>query len=57
MNSCDTCVYYQYDEDEEAEVCEANMDEDDYVRLRTQEYRNCPFYRSNDDYKIVRHQM
>ena len=33
------------------------MDEDDYARLLTSEYRECPYYQSNDEYKVVRHQM
>ena len=45
------CVYFNnmgYDVD---------MDEDDYARLLTSEYKECPYYQSNDEYKIVRHQM
>jgi len=38
-------------------VCDVNMDEDDYARFCASEYKNCPYYQSNDEYKIVRHQM
>ena len=46
-----------YDEDEEGYVCDVDMDEDDYARLLGSSYRNCPYYQSNDEYKVVRHQM
>ena len=34
-----------------------NLDEDDYARFLTSSYKVCPYYQSNDEYKIVRHQM
>lgn len=55
--SCDDCAYYEFDDDDEMYYCSVNMDEDDYMRLLTGGYRNCPYYRNGDDYKIVRHQM
>lgn len=32
-------------------------DEDDYRRLVESHYKECPYYRDGDDYKVVRHQM
>ncbi len=55
--SCDTCAYLMYDEDYEDYVCDINMDEDDYSRLVQSHYKECPYYRDGDDYKVVRHQM
>jgi hypothetical protein len=46
-----------YDEQEEAYFCEAYMDEDDVARLYGGQLKGCPYYVSNDEYKIVRHQM
>ena len=57
MASCDTCAYFAYDDDFEDYVCDINMDEDDFRRLVESNYRECPFYRDGDDYKVVRHQM
>ena len=48
---------YAYDDDWECYVCMVNMDEDDYVRLLQSGYRNCPYYRNGDEYRVVRHQM
>ncbi len=57
MASCDTCAYFAYDDDYEDYVCDINMDEDDYRRLVESHYKECPYYRDGDDYKVVRHQM
>ncbi|MBR1439729.1 MAG: hypothetical protein IJ589_00745 [Lachnospiraceae bacterium] len=55
--NCDTCTYYIYDEDDEAYYCDMDMDEDDAVRQMTQTHTQCPYYRNNDEYEVVRHQM
>ena len=55
--NCTTCVFYEYDEDDDAYYCTVNMDEDDYARLLEGRYKECPYYRSDDDYRIVRHQI
>ena len=55
--SCGSCTYYIYDEDYESYVCDKNMDEDEYIRLMTDRYFQCPFYRNGDEYAVVRKQM
>ena len=55
--SCESCTYYIYDEDYESYVCDKNMDEDEYMRLMTDRYFQCPFYRNGDEYAVVRKQM
>jgi hypothetical protein len=54
---CDTCTYYEYDEEEDAFFCSADMDEDDFYHFMLQDSRTCPFYRNGDEYAVVRHQM
>ena len=54
--SCDFCNNLVYDEIE-SYVCDVNMDEDDYARFLSSSRTYCPYYQSNDEYKIVRHQM
>ncbi|MDT3844810.1 MAG: DUF6472 family protein [Bacillota bacterium] len=56
MGTCETCAYYAYDEDEDDYFCEAQMDEDDYARILEGHYKQCPFYRNDDEYAVVRHQ-
>ena len=54
---CDFCAYNEYDEEDEEYYCSVNMDEDDMARFIQSDYRECPFYKSGDEYKVVRHQM
>ncbi len=55
--SCETCMYYEYDEEYESYLCDRNMDEDDYVRLMMDDHYSCPYYRNGDEYLVVRKQM
>ena len=54
--NCDTCAFYAYDEDYGAYVCDMDMDEDDYMRLMSDERFQCPYYRLGDEYAVVRKQ-
>lgn len=54
---CDFCANYEYDEEDGSYVCMADMDEDEYYHLLTSRSFSCPFYRSNDEYEVVRHQI
>ena len=55
--NCKTCIYYEYDEDDDMYYCSVNMDEDDYARLLQRGHKECPFYIYDDEYAVVRHQM
>ncbi len=57
MALCDECAYYEYDEDDEQYVCSADMDEDDYIRMISQNTKDCPFFRNGDEYAVVKHQI
>ena len=48
---------YVYDEENEYYVCEVDLDEDDMVRFLKGDVRACPYYQSDDEYKIVRKQI
>ena len=56
-SNCEYCNNFVYDEDDEEYYCEVNMDEDDYVRLLTGNYKTCPYYQSNNEYEVVKKQM
>ena len=56
-SSCDSCMYYCYDEEFDEYFCEVNMDEDDIVQLLSDVTIECRYYRLEDEYKIVRKQM
>ncbi len=55
--NCEECTFYVYDEDDDDWYCSVDIDEDDYAHLLQGHYRQCPYYRHDDEYQIVRHQM
>ena len=55
--SCDYCANYVYDEESESYYCDVNLDEDEYYRFISTEYKECPYYRNGDEYRVVRHQI
>ena len=57
QGGCETCTYFTYDEYYECYVCDIDMDEDEYVRLRSDDHYSCPYYRNGDEYLVVRKQM
>ena len=57
QTSCDTCLYYSYDEDYEAYMCDMDMDEDEYAHLISDDHYNCPYYQNDNEYAVVRKQM
>lgn len=57
LANCDFCANYIYDEEDDEYYCDVELDEDEYLRFIKSNYRECPYYRNGDEYKIVRHQM
>lgn len=55
--SCDVCVNYVYDEECEYYYCLVNLDEDEMYRFLSGTQRECPYFRPDDEYAVVRHQM
>ena len=53
---CDDCVHFVYDEELDADVCDVDLDEDDYLRFITADTDRCPYYKYFDEYKSVRTQ-
>ena len=53
---CENCVNYVYDDETEEYICTADMDEDDYSRLFSSNFKRCPFFRLDDEYAVVRKQ-
>ncbi len=54
--SCESCAYYSYDEIGDYYSCEMSLDEDEAVKFMRGDYNSCPYYRSGDEYAIVRKQ-
>ena len=55
--TCETCLFYEYDEAYDDLYCSVDMDEDDYARIMHGDHSQCPFWRNGDEYETVRHQM
>ena len=47
----------EYDDDYECYTCEMDLDEDEMYKFLTDSWKSCPYYRNNDEYEVVRHQM
>ena len=57
MTNCDACVNYEYDEESESYYCDVNLDEDEMYRFLSGTQQECPYFRLDDEYAVVRHQM
>ena len=55
--TCETCEFYDYDDDYETYTCSMNLDEDEMVRFMRKDTRGCPYYRFYDEYKSVHKQI
>ncbi len=55
--NCDTCVNYVYDEEDECYFCMVDLDEDEMYRFLSGNRWECPYFRLEDEYAVVRHQM
>ena len=57
VSNCETCEFYDYDEEYEENVCIMKLDEDEMVRFLTGNTQSCPYYRFYDEYKSVQKQI
>ena len=53
---CEDCVYYVYDCEEDYSECMMQIDEDDAIRITNSGAAECPYFRMDDEYGIVRKQ-
>ena len=55
-SECETCWYYDYDEEYDEYYCIQDFDEDEVYRIATDSSGHCPYYRQGDDYTLARRQ-
>ena len=55
-SQCDTCWYYDYDEEYDEYYCMMDLDEDEVYRFFFIFHARCPYYRQGDDYTLARRQ-
>lgn len=53
---CDTCWYWDYDEEYDEYYCMKDLDEDEYYHFLVDSRNRCPYYRQGDDYTLARRQ-
>lgn len=56
QGSCESCIFFDYDESYGEEICRADLDEDESVDFMLGTANQCPFYRYYDEYKSVQKQ-
>lgn len=50
------CENYYYDEESDVYCCDVNLDEDEMMRFLSSAEYSCPYFRFDDDYRIVKKQ-
>lgn len=55
-NACESCCYFEYDEEYDDYICTISMDEDEIGRYLSGADDFCRYYRPYDEYGIVRKQ-
>ncbi|MBQ8684182.1 MAG: hypothetical protein IJ518_06685 [Clostridia bacterium] len=53
---CEECENYDYDEETGVYTCVMDLDMDEYERFLLSGRKQCPYYRVQDEYRIVRRQ-
>ena len=56
VGNCESCEFYDYDEEYDCYACQMSLDEDEMVRYLSGHTTHCPYYRFYDEYKSVRKQ-
>lgn len=54
--ACETCAYYDYNQESEQYECIMDLDEDEVIRMSYKSNSGCPYYKFYDEYKFVRKQ-
>ena len=55
--SCESCEFYDYDEEWGEYVCSMSLDEDEMIDFLGGNTKGCPYYRYYDEYKSVHKQI
>ncbi len=55
--NCESCEFYDYDEELDAYVCDMRLDEDEMADFVGGNTGSCPYYRFYDEYKSVHKQI
>lgn len=53
---CEYCLNFEYDEEYGCEICTVDLDMDEAESLSQGSFTSCPYFRINNEYKIVEKQ-
>ncbi len=54
--NCESCMYYDYDEEYDEYCCQIDMDQDEMEKVQSAYPYQCPYYRFYNEYISVRRQ-
>ena len=54
--NCEDCMYFDYGEMLDEDICTLDLDEDEMIRFMEHPYSSCPYYKFYDEYKTVQKQ-
>ena len=57
QSNCESCEFYDYDEELDAYVCDVALDQDELADFMGRNTGRCPYYRYYDEYKSVHKQI
>lgn len=57
QSGCEYCSNYVYDDEYECYECSMSLDEDEMVSFLQGRRSGCPYFRFDDEYRIVRKQI
>lgn len=57
QSNCESCEFYDYDEELDAYVCDVALDQDELADFMGRNTGRCPYYRFYDEYKSVHKQI
>ena len=56
QQNCESCVWYDYNDVDDAYECGVDLDEDEMLAFMTRNTKGCPYYKFYDEYKSVQRQ-
>ena len=56
MSKCESCAFYNLDEEYDDYVCDMDLDEDEMARFLASDADSCPYWRPGDEYLTARKQ-
>lgn len=55
-NQCEYCLYMDYDDESDENICSLNLDQDEFAKSAYDRYSSCKYFRIGNEYTIVNKQ-